>query len=196
MARELIVMGGSWGGFSALRCVLGGLPAFFKTPIAIAQHRRFDSSADALALLGAPDGLVIQEIQDKEPIEPGHIYVAPADYHVLVEPDGFALSIGQRVQFSRPSIDVLFESAADVYAERLIGVILTGTNEDGAAGLARVKQRGGVTVVQDPATAERPSMPEAAIATGAADRVLPLERIGPFLTQVCVSEPVLYGKLQ
>ena len=114
------------------------------------------------------------------------MYVAPPDYHVLVEPGAFALSLEDRVQFARPSIDVLFESAADAYHERLIGVILTGSNEDGAAGLRHVKARGGVAVIQDPAQALRRTMPEAAIAATVADAVLPVEEIGRFLYGLCV----------
>jgi two-component system chemotaxis response regulator CheB len=107
--------------------------------------------------------------------------VAPADYHLIVEPGHLALSTDDAVQFARPSVDVLFESAADAYGERAVGVILTGVNEDGAAGLARIAAAGGFTVAQDPSTAEQPDMPAAAIARGAARRVLPLEQIGPLL---------------
>ena len=124
------------------------------------------------------------EAGDKEPIEPGRVYLAPPDYHLLVEPDGFALSIDVQVQHSRPSIDVLLESAADVYGDRMIGVILTGANADGAEGLRRVKRRGGVTIVQDPETAEKRTMPDAAIATGAADHVVPLEQVASKLMEL------------
>ncbi|MEA2436192.1 MAG: two-component system, chemotaxis family, protein-glutamate methylesterase/glutaminase, partial [Thermoleophilaceae bacterium] len=115
------------------------------------------------------------------------VYNAPADYHLLVEPEGFALSTDEMVQHSRPSIDVLFDSAADVYADRLVGVILTGANADGAYGLRRVKRRGGVTIVQDPDTAEKRAMPEAAIATGAADHVVPLDAIAPKLAELAAA---------
>ncbi len=120
-------------------------------------------------------------MDDKEPLVAGRVYVAPSDYHVIVEEGHLALSTEEFVQFARPSIDVLFESAADTYGERVVGVLLTGLNEDGAAGLARISDAGGVTVVEDPATAERAEMPAAAIARGAAQHVLPLEEIGPFL---------------
>jgi two-component system chemotaxis response regulator CheB len=126
----------------------------------------------------------VREPADKEPIEPGAVYLAPADYHLLVEPDGFALSTDGPVQHSRPSIDVLFDTAADTYGDRLIGVILTGANADGAYGLSRIKRRGGTTIVQDPETAEKRAMPDAAIATGAADRVVPLEQIPPTLMEL------------
>jgi two-component system chemotaxis response regulator CheB len=128
----------------------------------------------------------VSEAADKEAIEEGHVYVAPADYHLLVEPDGFALSTEGMVQHSRPSIDVLFDSAADTYGSELAAVVLTGANADGAYGLERVKRRGGVTIVQDPETAEKRSMPDAAIATGAADHVVPLEGIAAKLTEIGV----------
>jgi two-component system chemotaxis response regulator CheB len=112
------------------------------------------------------------------------VYIAPADYHLIVQPDGFALSTEAQVQHSRPSIDVLFDSAADTYGSRLIAVVLTGANADGAYGLLRVKRRGGTTIVHDPETAEKRTMPDAAIATGAADHVIPLDRITPKLVQL------------
>src|SRR5207247_7044474 len=124
--------------------------------------------------------------EDKTAIEPRHVYIAPSDYHLLVEAGSFALSVDERVQHARPSIDVLFETAADAYGDRVIGVILTGANEDGAAGLARIKARGGVAIVQDPAGAAKRVMPEAAIAATVADAVLPLEDIGRFIYGLCV----------
>jgi two-component system chemotaxis response regulator CheB len=171
-------MGASWGGLRALETVLAGLPAGFATPIAIAQHRAPDSGSSALArMLAVRSGLDVCDAGDKQPIEAGHVYLAPPDYHLLVEPDAFALSTEDTVQHSRPAIDVLFDSAADAYAEELTAVVLTGANADGAYGLTRVKRRGGVTIVQDPETAEKRAMPDAAIATGAADYVLALEQI-------------------
>jgi two-component system, chemotaxis family, protein-glutamate methylesterase/glutaminase len=178
-------MGSSWGGLHALETVLSGLPPEFRTPIVIAQHRSVDSVSSALPrMLSVRSGLDVSEAGDKEPIEAGRVYLAPADYHLLVEPEGFALSTDDMVQHSRPSIDVLFDSAADTYAGGLVGVVLTGANADGAYGLARVKRRGGATIVQDPATAEKREMPDAAIATGCADHVLALEEIAPKLAEL------------
>ena len=186
MAYELIVMGASWGGLAALEVVLKELPGDFSTPIVVAQHRAVDSGSGALsAILGIRSGRTVLEPGDKDTIEPGRVYVAPPDYHLLVEPDGFALSIDEAVQYARPSIDVLFDSAADVFRDRLIGVILTGANEDGAYGIKRVRRNGGLTIAQDPATSERPEMPSAAIATGAVQHVLPLEEIAPMLLELC-----------
>jgi two-component system chemotaxis response regulator CheB len=161
--------------------VLGALPDEFDVPVVIAQHRR-DLGGGLASLLASRTRLRVEEAEDKQPIERGRIYVAPPDYHLLIQPGWMSLSIDERVHYARPSIDVLFESAADAYGERLIGVILTGANEDGAAGLARVKELGGVAVIQDPASAERHEMPGAALAaTSAADAVLPLEEIAPFI---------------
>jgi two-component system chemotaxis response regulator CheB len=185
LSYELVTIGASWGGLHALEKVLSGLPDGFPVPIAIAQHRAVDSGSGALShLLSVRSGLDVCEAGDKDPIEPGRVYIAPPDYHLLVEADGFALSIEGMVQHSRPSIDVLFDSAADTYGPALIGVILTGANSDGAYGLTRIKRRGGVTLVQDPETAEKRDMPEAAIAAGAADEVLPLDGIGPRLAEL------------
>jgi two-component system, chemotaxis family, protein-glutamate methylesterase/glutaminase len=178
-------MGASWGGLHAVETVLDRLPDGFTTPIAIAQHRAVDSGSGALAhVLSLRSGIDVREVGDKDAIEPGGVYLAPADYHLLVEPTGFALSTEAVVQHSRPSIDVLLDSAADTYGGRLIAVILTGANDDGAYGIRRVKRRGGVTIAQDPSTAARREMPEAAIATGAVDHVLPLEDIGPRLGEL------------
>ena len=125
------------------------------------------------------------DADDKQWIKPGTVYFAPADYHLLVEKGEFSLSVDEAVHHSRPSIDVLFESAADAYGAALIGVILTGANDDGAAGARRIKSRGGLVVAQDPKTAEAPAMPAAAIAAGAVDQILPLDQIGPFLVERC-----------
>ena len=188
-ASNLVVIGASWGGLAALDLLLKGLPQDFATPIAVAQHRAVESGSGALAtILSAHSGRNVCEASDKDPIEPAHVYLAPPDYHLLVESDGFALSTEGAVQYSRPSIDVLFDSAADVYADRLVSVVLTGANDDGAYGTMRVRRRGGLTIAQDPATAERPDMPEAAIATGDVQQVLPLEEIGPYLVSVADDE--------
>jgi two-component system chemotaxis response regulator CheB len=185
LTYEFVAIGASWGGLQAVETVLGGLPDGFSTPIAIAQHRAADSGSGALGrVLSLRSGHEVCEVGDKDAIEPGGVYLAPPDYHLLVEPTGFALSTEEAVRHSRPSIDVLFESAADTYREHLIGVVLTGANEDGADGVTRVKNRGGLTIAQEPSTAARPEMPAAAIATGAVDHVLALEDIGPKLGEL------------
>ena len=182
MAYELIAVGASWGGMRAIVSILDALPADFEIPIVVAQHRPAAAGSELLEeVLARRTRLAVVAAHDKEPLEPGCVYVAPADYHVIVEPGHLGLSTDAAVEFARPSIDVLFESAAHAYGARTVGVLLTGVNRDGAAGLARIAAAGGFTVAQDPATAERGEMPAAAVERGAARRVLPLERIGPFL---------------
>jgi two-component system, chemotaxis family, protein-glutamate methylesterase/glutaminase len=182
---DLVVVGASWGGLQAVRWLLEGLPDDFRTPLVVAQHRSTDSSDVMVRILQGHSSLAISEASDKDAIEPGHVYIAPPDYHLLVEPGTLALSTDEFVHHSRPSIDVAFESAADAYADRLVGVILTGANTDGSAGLKRIRDEGGVTVVQDPATAARPEMPSAAMAAVKNAKVLPLRKIAPFLAEIC-----------
>ena len=184
---ELIVIGCSWGGLEACATIFEALPVTFPTPIAVAQHRMIESAGGLAMSMARRGSLPVGDVNDKQLIEPGRIYLAPPDYHLLVEPGSFALSTDEAVQYARPSIDVLFESAADSYGDKLIAVILTGANEDGAAGLARVRDQGGFTVVQDPATAVRAEMPQAALAAIRPHKVLPLDEIGPFLVQLCTS---------
>jgi two-component system chemotaxis response regulator CheB len=186
MSYEVIAIGASWGGLQAVGTLLEGIPQQLDQAIVVAQHRSAESNRGVLeSLLQRHIGRPVSEPGDKEPLEPRHVYVAPADYHLLVEDSHFALSVDARVQFARPSIDVLFESVAEVYRDRAIGIVLTGANEDGAAGLAAIKRNGGVSIVQDPHTAERRTMPDAAIAGSVADAVLPLDEIAPFLYGLC-----------
>ena len=182
MTYDLIVIGASWGGLHAVGEILAALPPDTDAAVVVAQHRRADIVDGGLAgLLRHRAALPVADVDDKAPIERSHVYLAPPDYHLLIQPGYFSLSKEDHVHYARPSIDVLFESAADAYRERVIGVILTGANADGAKGLSEVKRRGGVAVVQDPGTAERREMPAAALALTTADAVLPLSEIGPFL---------------
>jgi two-component system, chemotaxis family, protein-glutamate methylesterase/glutaminase len=186
MSYEVIAVGASWGGLQAVGRLLEGIPVELDQPIVVAQHRSAESSRGVLeTLLQHHIRRPVREPGDKEPIEACHVYVAPADYHLLVEDGHFALSVDARVQYARPSIDVLFESVAEVYRHRAIGIVLTGANEDGAAGLAAIKRNGGVSIVQDPKTAARRTMPDAAIAGSVADAILPLEQMGHFLVGLC-----------
>jgi two-component system chemotaxis response regulator CheB len=183
---ELICIGASWGGLHAVGRLLSDIPDDVEQPIVIAQHRHKDGPEGTLAeLLQLRISRPVQDVDDKTPIEARHVYLAPPDYHLLVQRGSFALSVEERVQFARPSIDVLFESAAYAYGPAVIGIILTGANADGAAGLALIKRRGGVAVIQDPADAMRSTMPDAAIAATAADAILPLEDIGKFVYGLC-----------
>jgi two-component system chemotaxis response regulator CheB len=184
MRSQLVVVGASLGGMRALATLLGGLPGDFPAPVAIVQHRA--ASAGSLrCFLQEYSQLPVSEIEDKQAILPAQVYLAPADYHVLIEADAFALSTEAPILHARPSIDALFESAADAYAERAVGVILTGASADGAHGLARLKQRGGLALVQSPETAECRVMPAAAIAATQVDWVLPLVEIAPRLVLLC-----------
>jgi two-component system, chemotaxis family, protein-glutamate methylesterase/glutaminase len=183
---ELVVMGCSMGGMRAMQTILQSLPGDFAVPIIIVQHRYKTSNEALPAFLRRHSQLHVVDADDKQWIRKGTVYLAPADYHLMVEGNGeLSLSVDARVEYSRPSIDVLFESAAEAYSERLIGVVLTGANADGARGAAMIKRRGGFVIAQDPATAESPAMPAAAIAAARVDRILPLERIGPFLVELC-----------
>jgi two-component system chemotaxis response regulator CheB len=182
MNYELVVIGASWGGLRAVREVLDGLGDASTVPIVVAQHRGPGAGERLAQLLQRSTELTVREAEDKDRLTPGSVYLTPPDYHTLVESDGtLALSTEGLVRHARPSIDVLFHSAAEAYHERCVGVVLTGANDDGAEGLARIKQLGGVAVVQDPRTAERREMPAAAIEATHADIVLPLEEIGAFL---------------
>lgn len=183
----IIVVGTSIGGLRALQTLLSGLPDEFPVPIVIVQHRGKDSETGLCDFLARSSRLPISEPDDKEAILPGHAYLAPRDYHLLVEKGTFALSTDAPVSFARPSIDVLFESVADEYKEDAIGIVLTGANRDGAKGLAAIKLQGGLTVVEDPASAVCREMPDAAIASTSVDRILALAEIGPFLGGLCNS---------
>lgn len=182
---DLIVLGASKGGLKALQTLLAALPAGFPPAVVIVVHRQPSPEDRLTHLLQKTSAVPVHEAEDKMRILPGHIYLAPADYHLLVDGGHLALSTDAPVHYARPSIDVLFGSAADAYGGGVIGVILTGASKDGAEGLARVKGRGGLTIVQDPETAEARVMPEAAIRTGAVDKILPVEEIGPFLVADC-----------
>jgi two-component system chemotaxis response regulator CheB len=186
---EVVAIGASWGGLHALRTVLAALPAGFAAAVVVAQHRMPKADDTLLsALLGSVTALPVREATDRAPLVAGEVLLAPPDYHLLVEPGEVALNQDAQVQFSRPSVDVLFESLAASYRERAAGVILTGANEDGAAGLAEIRRRGGLAIVQDPADAERPEMPMAALAACPARKML-LREIGPALaTLVGTSE--------
>jgi two-component system chemotaxis response regulator CheB len=183
---ELIAIGCSLGGMHAMQTILQGLPKEFCLPVIVAQHRHKRSNEGLPAFLRRFTHLDVVDADDKQRIKPGTIYLAPADYHLLVDRGGeINLSVDEAVRYSRPSIDVLFESAADAYAKSLIAIILTGANEDGTRGAARVKKRGGTVVAQDPKTAEAPVMPQSAIDAGVVDQILPLDQIASFLVERC-----------
>jgi two-component system chemotaxis response regulator CheB len=186
---EAAVVGTSAGGFKALQTLIPAFPAAFPLSIAIVQH--LDARADTYLAeyLQRLSAMKVKEAEDKESLSLGTVYLAPPGYHLLIEPDkSFSLSVDEKVNFSRPSIDLLFESAADAYGEALIGVVLTGANADGARGLKAVKRRGGLAVVQNPMTAEARYMPAAALASASPDYVKNLTEIGPLLLQLGAGE--------
>ncbi len=170
---DAIVVGGSSGAIDALVRMLPALPATLRAAMLVVMHLPRDRRSLLTDIFRQRCALPLQEAQDKDAITPGTVYFAPPDYHLLVDAGpSLALSVDAPVHYSRPSIDVLFESAADEYGERLVGVLLSGANEDGARGLAAIGAAGGLVVVQDPATAPMPAMPQAALARGAAHHVL------------------------
>jgi two-component system chemotaxis response regulator CheB len=185
MNYEAIVIGVSSGGMNAMKVMFSLLPKEFKTPIIIVQHISSQSENLWIRLLNDKSNLHIKEADEKESIEYGKVYIAPPNYHLLIERNKtFSLTIDERVNFARPSIDVLFESAAEAYKNKLIGVILTGSNNDGTNGLKRIKEYGGLTIVQDPTTAESNYMPASAIAAMQMDYILTLENIIKLLIKI------------
>lgn len=181
---SVVVIGTSWGGLAALAKLLGDLPADFSIPVVVVQHRSKDSERLLPELLQDATRLKVCDVEDKDPLTPGTVHLAPADYHALIDGGSISLTIEDPVRFSRPSIDVLFSSAADTYGPGTIGVVLTGANEDGSRGLKQIVHRGGRALVQDPRTAEIPTMPAAAIKAVPTAEVLPLKKIAPRLIEL------------
>ena len=173
----LVVVGTSWGGLNAVSLLLRHLPARFPLPIVVVQHRGRDATNLLRELLQDTTALRVRDVEDKDPLDGGTVLLAPPDYHLLVEEGHLALSVDPPVRFSRPSIDVTFNSAADAYGARTIGVVLTGANDDGARGLRCIAERGGVAIVQEPATAESAVMPAAALRRVADAEVLTIPDI-------------------
>ena len=177
MDAGIVVIGASWGGLQALSTLLEGLPPGYDLPTVIVQHRGKDAESLLAVLLQDHTKLHVVEVDDKQPIERGSVYIAPPDYHLLVEGGHFSLTTDAPVRFSRPSIDVTLVSAADACGALAIGVVLTGANEDGANGLRRIVDMGGKALVQDPATAEVRTMPQAALRAVPEAEVLSVSRI-------------------
>lgn len=179
---EAIVIGVSAGGIKALKSLLFELPENFCFPVIIVQHLRRDNDNTWISILNNGSKLNVKEADEKESILTGTVYIAPANYHLLIEQNKtFSLTIDERVNFARPSINVLFETAAEVYKNKLIGIILTGSTDDGTNGLKKIKEMGGLVIAQDPSTAESSYMPAAAIARVPVDHILSLEDISHLL---------------
>lgn len=186
---DLVVVGTSWGGLAALRTLVSGLPPTFSMAVALVQHRHKESDELLRTLLQERTSLEVCEIEDKMPLQRGRIYVAPPDYHTLVEPGYFSLSTEAPVRFSRPSIDVTFLSAADSYRHRTVGIVLTGANADGSNGLRRISDCGGMAIVQDPQTAESSLMPSAAMNAVPRARVMALPDMVKFVAALPAGDP-------
>ncbi|ADY52261.1 CheB methylesterase [Pseudopedobacter saltans DSM 12145] len=179
---ELIVIGGSAGAFLPVLDIVRSLPKGFKYPILIVLHRKYSSQYDLDKLLSEQSDVKIKEINDKERIEPGIAYLCPPDYHVLIEKEKiFSLDKSETLWYSRPSIDVAFESAIDVYGKKILGILLSGANRDGADGLLALKEIGGKTIVQDLQEAKFNAMPSAAISQAAQTMILTIEQIKEYL---------------
>jgi len=184
LSYEAVVIGVSAGGLKALTAILPRLSNQMTQPVIIVQHQSPDSDDFLTQHFDKLCGLRVKEAEDKMPMEKGTIYFAPANYHLLVEEDqSFALSTTEKVQYSRPSIDVLFETAAEAFQNRLAGIILTGANSDGSRGITTIRQFKGFTLAQSPDTAEAEAMPKSAIAAGV-DAIVDLEDIAPFINQL------------
>ena len=181
-ADKAMVIGASSGGLKALRTILRVLPGNFPFAIMVVMHRHPHSDDYLEKSLDNDCFMRVKQADEKEVIRNGTVYLAPPNYHLLIEDAlTLSLSVAETVNFARPAIDVLFESAAYVYGQRLTGLILTGANRDGAGGLKKIKEMGGLILVQDPRTAEASAMPRAAIAVADPDYILPLDEIGGFL---------------
>lgn len=183
---EAIVIGASAGGLKALKTIILALPESFCVPLLIVQHMSPSSDSFMAHYFNQLSFLHVKEADSQEPIRPSHVYIAPPNYHMLVEKDKtISLSVESKVSYARPSIDVLFESAARVFKNRLIGVILTGANDDGSKGIKVIKELGGLTMAQAPETAESAVMPQAAIDTNCVDLVLNLDEMNQMFQSLC-----------
>ena len=182
---EAIVIGVSSGGMEAMKFLFSALPREFSIPIIVVQHMSPHSDSQWISVVKKNFPLEFKEADEKEKILPGHIYIAPPNYHLLVEADrSFSLSVEPKVNYARPAIDVLFQTASMVYKEKLIGIVLTGSNHDGAEGLKQIKVCGGLCIVQDPATAASSYMPQAALEAAQPQYVLSLKKVIDLLKSI------------
>lgn len=183
---DAVVIGCSAGGLTSLQTLFGLIHKPLQVVTVVVSHSGSEVMDTFCELLRRHAAMPVQEAEERTRPVPGRVYVAPAGYHLLFERDGsFALNVDERVEYSRPSIDVLFESAADVWTDRLAGLILTGANADGARGLRRIRERGGIALVEDPGSAAVSTMPAAALKLAGADHCLPLSGLAPLLESLC-----------
>lgn len=179
--EKIVVIGGSKGGINAIQTILSGIDSPFPHPVVLVLHRMSFMEDRLIHIIQHDCRIPVNEPDDKDPVLSGRLYLAPADYHLMIEDGRFHLSIDEPVRYNRPSIDILFASAADDYGSGVTAILLTGANADGTQGLTAVKRKKGTTLVQDPETAEAPEMLRSAIAAGVADQVLSLESIAEYL---------------
>ncbi|NNM51639.1 MAG: chemotaxis protein CheB [Pseudomonadales bacterium] len=185
LVPHVVVIGASWGGIEAIIRILRQIPDHFPAAVVIVQHRHSDAHASFDKSLRRYCTLPVREVEDKDVLQPSHIFLAPANYHMLLERDlSFSLCLSAPVFYCRPSIDVTMQSMASVLGHALIGVLLTGANEDGAEGLWSIQKQGGLTIAQDPEEAAAPAMPLSAIARGGVDKVIKLKEIIPYILGV------------
>lgn len=182
---KLLIIGGSAGSLEVLMKILPGLNTLPSFAIVLVLHRKSTEDTTLEELIAIKTNIPVREVEDKTPLLPGYLYVAPSDYHLLFEKnDVLSLDISEKVNYSRPSIDVSFESAAEIYGESLVGLLLSGANADGTEGLLAIKKAGGTTVVQNPESAQMPTMPQNAITYTAPDYILDVEHILKFITLI------------
>lgn len=195
--QKIVVIGASTGGIEALRTVLTLLPRNLSAVVCVCQHIDRSARLDYQAIFSKVDGFHLREVEDKDWLRAGSVFFAPPGYHLYIEDGGyFSLSLDSPVNWSRPSIDVLFESAARVFREQVIGVILTGANADGAQGIREIKRLGGTTIAQDPSSAVASTMPKLAIETGCVDHVLDLKEIAQKLVILAGIEILRFNELE
>ena len=190
MEYKIIVIGTSAGGMEALKNLLPVFPPAFPVPIVIVQHISSLSNGFMIQYLNSISSIRVKEAEEKETLSPGTVYFAPPNYHLMIEDDHtLSLTVEKKVNYARPSIDVLFESAVYTYGKDCIGVVLTGANSDGAYGLAQIKKAGGYTIVQSPETAYSDSMPRSAIEAAIPDLIMPIEEIAIVLRDIFMKKP-------
>jgi len=183
-STPVIAIGGSAGSLDVLFGILSGLRQDLQLVILIILHRKSDGDSMLSELLNGKTNLRVKDAEEKEAILPGHIYLAPPDYHLLIENDEtFSFDYSEKVNYSRPSIDISFESAADVFGARLTGILLSGANADGVIGLRAIKRNGGTTIAQHPDSARVPYMPTQAILHAGIDKMLLPEEIVDFINE-------------
>jgi two-component system chemotaxis response regulator CheB len=186
---KILAVGGSAGSLDAVLKIVTALPANTHLSMVIIVHRKSDGESILTDLLSTRTNLNVKEIEDKEPIMPATVYIAPADYHLLIEnEDLFSLDLSEKIHYSRPSIDVGFESIAQVFGKAAIGILLSGANADGAEGLNQIKQAGGFTIVQDPKSADVAFMPQQALEIMQPDKVLSSSDIATFIKDLLTKQ--------